>query len=340
MKRSGQLYARAISPANLYAAYLEARRHKRGTQSCLAFEKRLGAQLHDLHQRLSAGTYEPRAYNNFTVMEPKLRVISAPAFRDRVVQHAVYREVQPIFDRGFIDQSFACRSGKGTHAAADYAQRALQLAPRGSYTLQLDIRRFYYSIDRDVLRGLLASKIRDARLLDLMMVFARQDVALGIPIGNLLSQLYGLIYLNPLDHFCKRELQARLYCRYVDDFVLFGLSRPQALEYRARIVAFLHHRLRLELSKSTIAPVARGVNFVGYRTWASRRFVRRRALFNFRRAARMGRTGAVISSLGHARRTASRSYMIRFLKERHHAVHRQLPKSIRRLHRVHPARPG
>lgn len=338
MKRHGDLWARVIDHANLYAAYLEARKHKRSTHACLAFEKRIGAQLDNLHRTLADGSYQPRPYTTFTIHEPKPRVISAPAFRDRVVQHAVYRVVQPIFDRSFIDQSFACRPGKGTHAAADYAQHALQHAPRGSYVLQLDIRKFYYRIDRGVLRALLARKIKDTRLLDLMMTFARQDAPLGIPIGNLLSQLYGLIYLNPLDHFIKRELRARLYCRYVDDFVLFGLTRAQALSHRERIVDFLRGQLRLELSKSTLAPITRGANFVGYRTWASRRFIRRRALFNFRRSARACRVQSVVSSLGHARRTASHRYMIRFLKEHHHAVHRALPESLRRLHRVHPAR--
>ena len=103
-------------------------------------------------------------------------------------------------------------------------------------------------------------------------------------VGNLLSQIYALIYLNPLDHYIKRVLKARHYARYVDDFILIGITRAEALSHRAAIVEFLVDRLGLELSKSTIAPVRRGANFVGYRTWASRRFVRRHALYTYRRA--------------------------------------------------------
>jgi retron-type reverse transcriptase len=339
MKRTGHLFDAAIAPAALYAAYLDARRHKRDSRSCFEFERHLGAQLADLHASLRDGTYRPRPYNTFWVHEPKPRLIHAPAFRDRVVQHAVYRVVQPLFDETFVAQSFACRPGKGTHAAADYVQHALWLAPRDSYFLQLDVRRFYYRIDRTILRGLIERKIKDRRLVDLMMAFAHQDAPLGVPIGNLLSQLYALIYLNPLDHFIKRELRVRHYARYVDDLVLIGLSRDRAAACRAAIVGFLHDRLGLELSRSTLLPIRRGINFVGFRTWASRRFVRKHALYAFRRSARRADLESVISSLGHARRTASLRSLLAYLREHHHAVHRRLPQSYRRLHHA-PAAPA
>jgi retron-type reverse transcriptase len=335
MKRHGNLYDQAFSEENLYTAYLDARKNKRATRSCFAFERRLGSGLAELHQLLRDGSYAPLPYNTFHVHEPKQRLIHAPAFRDRVVQHAIYRIIQPIFDATFIDQSFACRPGRGTHAASDYVQAALQQAPRESYLLQLDIRKFYYSIDRGILRRLIERKIKDTRLVDVMMQFADSSEPLGVPIGNLLSQLYALIYLNPLDHYVKRELGAQHYARYVDDFVLIGIDRDQALQARADIVRFLADRLRLELSKSTIARVTRGSNFVGYRTWASRRFVRKHALYTFRRAARSGSVQSVISSVGHARHTASVGGMVAHLKENHHAVYRRLPQSQRCLHHVH-----
>lgn len=335
MKRHGNLYDLAFSEENLYAAYLDARKNKRATRSCFMFERHLGSGLAELHQALHDGSYAPLPYNTFRVFEPKPRLIHAPAFRDRVVQHAIYRIIQPIFDATFIDQSFACRPGRGTHAAADYIQAALQQAPRDSYLLQLDIRKFYYSIDRVILRRLIERKIKDARLVDAMMLFADSGEPLGVPIGNLLSQLYALIYLNPLDHYVKRELGALHYARYVDDFALVGIGRAEAVEARADIIDFLAARLRLELSKSTIARVTRGTNFVGYRTWASRRFVRKHALYAFRRAASMGAVESVISSIGHARHTASVRSMVAHLKENHHAVYRRLPQSQRCLHHVH-----
>jgi hypothetical protein len=267
------------------------------------------------------------------VYEPKARKIYAPAFRDLVVQHAIYAVVGTIFDRTFIDQSFACRVSKGTHKAADYAQASLQASDRTRYTLKLDIRKFFYRIDRSVLRGLIERKIKDRRFVDLMMAFADHGEPVGIPIGNLLSQLYALIYLNPLDHFIKRELGIKRYCRYVDDFILFDIDRKSALAARRQIIEFLSG-MRLELSKSTIARVSRGVNFVGYRTWAGKRFVRRHSLATFRKSVKRGDMESIASCLGHARRTHSLQHMLRTLKEPHHAANRQLPET--RHHRDHP----
>jgi RNA-directed DNA polymerase len=340
MKRHGNLFEQAFTRSALILAYHDAARSKRGKRACFAFERNLGAQIDALHSELHAGTYRPRPYYAFTVREPKTRLIFAPSFRDCVVQHAIYRIISPIFERTFIEQSFACREGYGTHKAADYAQAALQSCPRDSYTLKLDIRKFFYRIDRSVLRRLVEKKIKDGRMVDLMMQFASHGDPVGIPIGNLLSQLYALIYLNPLDHFIKRELKIERYCRYVDDFVLFGISRNRAAECQQKIIDFIREELHLELSKSTIAPLARGVNFVGYRTWATRRFIRRRSLYNFRRALKRGETDSVASILGHARHTHSLQHLINYTQERYHAIYRQLPKVYQHGNKPHlaPAR--
>lgn len=339
MKRIGNLYDSICTIDALYRGFEEARRSKRTTRACHQFEQRLGGEIQALSRELETGAYQPLPYRTFMVWEPKPRTISAPAFRDRVVQHAIYNAIRPIFDRTFIDQSFACRVGRGTHAAADYVQHALGQVPRDSWVLQMDIRRYYYSLVRAILRGLIARVIKDERLVDLIMLFADPGTPLGVPIGNLLAQLFGLIYLNPLDHFAKRELGAKYYARYVDDFVLIGLTRDRALECRAAIEAFLAQRLRLSLSRADIFPVRRGMNFVGYRTWASRRFIRKRALYNFRQAAKRGELESVISSLGHARKTASHRYMLNYLETHHHGLYRQLPIGIRRLHNVSTQRP-
>jgi retron-type reverse transcriptase len=329
MKRIGHLFERAFTAEALLAAYHAAARHKRGKRACFNFERNLAANLDALHRELSFGTYRPRPYYSFMVYEPKPRRIFAPAFRDLVVQHAIYAVAGPIFDRCFIEQSFACRAGYGTHKAADYAQQALAACPRDSYTLKLDIRKLFYRIDRGILRGLIERRIKDRRFVDLMMAFADHGEPVGIPIGNLLSQLYALIYLNPLDHFIKRELKIERYARYVDDFVLFGLSRERAIELRERIISFLDG-LKLELSKSTIARVTRGLNFVGYRTWAGKRFVRCHALKTFRRAVRCGDMECLASCLGHARNTHSLQHMLRVVKENENAQDLRLPKTYRR----------
>ncbi|MFZ4537172.1 reverse transcriptase domain-containing protein [Propionivibrio sp.] len=330
MKRIGYLYDLTFTPAALLAAFHAAARHKHGKRACFLFEKHLASNLDTLHSELAEGRYTPRPYYSFMVYEPKPRRIYAPAFRDLVVQHAAYAVVGPIFDRGFIDQSFACRTGKGTHKAADYAQAALQACPAGSYTLKLDIRKFFYRIDRDVLRTLIERKIKDRRFVDLLMQFADHGEPVGIPIGNLLSQLYALIYLNPLDHFIKREIGAKNYCRYVDDFILFGLTRQELIAAKARIVEFITDKLHLELSRFTLATVTRGINFVGYRTWSSKRFIRRHSIYTFRNAVKQGAMDSAVSVLGHARKTHSLQHLLRYFKEHQNGKNHQLPETYRR----------
>lgn len=309
MKRQGNLFDECFTRDSLYKGYIEARRGKRMRRQCYRFDTRAGAVLDWLHRRIHDGSYRARDYHRFIVHEPKKREICAPWFGDIVVQHAIYRVIRPIFERSFIDQSFACRLGKGTHTASDYAQAALRASSPSSYTLKLDVRKFFYRIDRGILRQLIERKIKDRRLVDVMMLFAELPEPTGIPIGNLLSQTYALIYLNALDHFVKRELKVRLYCRYVDDFILFNLTREQCHDYKARIEAFLRNELRLELSKWTMAKTKQGVNFVGYRTWRSKKFIRKYSLFKFRRAVKCGNLARVTSILGHAKRTHSLGFM-------------------------------
>jgi retron-type reverse transcriptase len=310
MKRSGNLFNKAFTKDALLQAFYDAAKHKRKKRACFNFEKNLGSQINALYDELQNNRYTPRPYYSFEVYEPKRRIIYAPAFRDCVVQHAIFNAVNAIFERSFIDQSYACRQGKGTHKAADYAQNALQKSAKDSYTLKLDIRKFFYRIDRTILNEQIKKKIKDKKLVTIMMMFTDYGDPVGIPIGNLLSQLYALIYLNPLDHFIKRELKVNLYCRYVDDFILFNLTKNQAIEYKEKIVNFINTTLNLELSKSTLAKTTKGVNFVGYRTWSSKRFIRKRSLFNFRTSLKKQNIESAVSIIGHAKNTHSQRNLI------------------------------
>jgi len=330
MKRYGGLFNQAFTYDALVQAFHDAAKHKRGKYACYSFEKNLGANITELHRELHSGSYQSQPYFKFTIQEPKERIIYAPAFRDCVVQHAIYSVIEPIFEAIFIDQSYACRKGFGTHKAANYAQHALQASKPDSYTLKLDIRKFFYRIDRSILKTLLEKKIKDQRMVEMMMLFTDYGTPIGIPIGNLLSQLFALIYLNPLDHYIKRELKVKRYCRYVDDFILFDLTKEQAKDYLQRIEAFIDIKLHLELSKFTLAKTSKGVNFVGYRTWATKRFIRRRSLYNFKRAAKLQKPDSIVSLLGHARNTHSLHYLLKTLRENHYALHLQLPKIYRR----------
>ena len=328
MKRIGFLFGKAFSRESLYEAYLTARKGKRMKRACFNFERRLAVNLDRLYDELQAGTYKPQPYYSFLVYEPKERRIYAPSFCDLVVQHAIYRVIYPIFDRTFIDQSFSCRKGKGTHKCADYAQAAIQSSPKGTYSLKMDIRRYFYRINRDVLRVQIENKIKDKRFVDLMMMFADYGEPVGIPIGNLLSQTYALIYLNGLDHYIKRNLGVKRYCRYVDDFVVFGESKDRCEEILDYVRVYIKD-LGLELSKYTIAPLTRGVNFVGYRTWASKRFIRKHSMFKFSRALKKRKLESVISILGHAKRTHSLSFLTRKIRSTDNVFFLRLPKTYR-----------
>ncbi|WP_165375305.1 reverse transcriptase domain-containing protein [Roseovarius nitratireducens] len=313
-KRHGNLYEHAFTLDRLHAAYLRARRGKRKTLSVKRFERDLGANLAAIHDDLTSGDYRPQPYRHFTVYGPKPRRIAAPTFRDVVVQHAIYAMISPIFEATFIDQSYGCRAGGGAHRASDYLQSAMRAAPEDAVLLQMDIRKFYYRIDHAILRSLIERKIKDRALVDLMMRFACDGSGtIGLPIGNLLSQIYALIYLDAMDHFIKRDMKVKRYARYVDDFVIIAEDRETARRIKGQIEAFLSDRLNLELSKWRIATPRQGTNFVGFRTWRSRRFVRKRALYNFSKALREGRVDSLTSIMGHAKRTSSYAHMARRL---------------------------
>lgn len=335
MKRIGHLFEKTFTKENLHQAYLAARQGKRDKPACFQFETTLWHNINLLHRQLQDGTYRPASYKKFQVYEPKQRTIYAPAFRDLVVQHAIYKVIYNIFDKTFIHTSYACRIGKGAHKASDYTQKAMRRCSPDQYSLKLDIRKYFYSIDRNILRRLIERKIKDRRFVNLMMAFAKMETPVGVPIGNLLSQVYALIYLNPADHFIKRKLKVKHYVRYVDDFVLIGLTRTQCLVFREKIRIFLLNELGLTYSKTTIQKIKRGINFVGYRTWQSKRFIRKHSLFTFNRRLKQNNPAAVVSILGHAKRTCSLTYLLQKIKESRYDF--KIPKNYRQLYHAHPA---
>ncbi|MGK0189866.1 MAG: RNA-directed DNA polymerase [Verrucomicrobiales bacterium] len=189
---------------------------------------------------LASGVYQPSPYRYFHIYEPKKRRVAAAPFRDRVVHHAVVRVLEPRFEKRFIEDSFACRSGKGTHAAM---YRASAFARKFPYVLKCDIRKYFPSIDHEPLMHQVARVIGDRRVLDLIQrivdshfdsvvrewpdaddQFAVREQRQGLPIGNLTSQFLANVYLDGFDHFVKQDLRVRCYFRYVDDFVISSCS--------------------------------------------------------------------------------------------------------------------
>lgn len=300
---------------NLYIGFLNARRGKRNKKAIWKFENNLGENLKRISEELTENRYVPSEPRKFVITERKRREIAAPSFRDSVVQHTIYMLVYGRFDAGFIHDSYGCRKGKGTHRAADTLQRYMRECDGEAYYVQMDIRKYYYSIDHAILRDRLERKLSDPALIDLMMAFAG-DGERGLYIGNLLSQFYGLVYLDRFDHWIKRTMKQKRYVRYVDDFVVLGMNRDEAMRFKEQCETYLKETLNLELSKWNVSKIKRGCNFVGFRTWKKTRFVRKHSLHNFSRALRDGKHESIVSIMGNAKNTATYKYFQTKLEER------------------------
>ncbi len=274
---------------NLYNAYLEARRCKRYRSSILKFSYHLENNLLTLQQELKDKSYHHGGYREFVVIDSKKRLIKAPLFRDRVVHHALCRVIEPILDRGFIYDSYACRKNKGTHAAVKRLEKFLQSCnnktkniSQRTYCLKCDISKYFDNIDHEILIKILHRKIADENVLWLLSEIINSNLQ-GIPIGNLTSQLFANVYLNEFDHFVKRELHEKYYIRYMDDFLLLSNSKQHLREIKESIRMFLMNRLKLKLhpQKSEIFPIENGIDFLGYVILNHRRLLRKSTVRRF-----------------------------------------------------------
>ena len=304
MKRVGGLWERVASFSALHTAYLRARRGKRFTPEVLAFEADRERQLAALLAELQTGTYTPGPLRSFPIFDPKPRLISAAPFRDRVVHHALVAALEPVFEPTFAFHSYANRRGKGTHAALRQ-YRAWCTSYR--FVLRCDIEKFFPSVDHAILMALLRHKVKDARMLDLCQrildvapasegpgrifpcddLFTPLERRRGLPIGNLTSQFWQNVYLNPLDHYVKEQLGCRAYLRYVDDFLLLGHDRAVLRGWRERIRGFLAAlRLAPNPSKFEVSRTRDGINWLGFFVSPTDCRVRREKRVHFRRRLR------------------------------------------------------
>jgi RNA-directed DNA polymerase len=288
----------ACSFESLLRAYARARRASPGSHDTLAFGWQLEKNLIELRDELASGRYQHGAYREFIVEDAKKRRIKAASFRDRVVHHALCAALEPIFERQFIGDSYACRVGKGTHAALRRLEIWLR---RGNerYALSCDISKYFSSIDHARLMALISSRVSDLRLVGLCqsVVESTEDApGRGIPIGNLTSQLFANVYLDALDCYAKRVLGIRRYIRYMDDFLILGENAAALHETKARITEFLGDQLGLLLhpKKANVFPVARVVPFLGYRLHRHHRLLRKSTVQRFVR--RVQRQKRLVSS--------------------------------------------
>ena len=282
-KTYNHLFEEIVSFPNLLAAYFEARRGKMNCVSIMKINRNYEDVIFTLQKELKEKTWEPGQYRDFLcVTEVKRRLINAPAFRDRIVHHAIAKVVRPLFERKYIFDSYATIKNKGTHKAVYRVQKFLKRAARHGekvYVLQCDISKYYPSIDHDVLIEQIERTVRDKEVVELWrkILDGFSNTGRGLPIGSLTSQLAANIYLNVLDHFVKECMQIKYYVRYMDDFVLIGNSKEELWKNLADIKWLIEGTLKLKLNRKTkIYPASRGVDFAGYRTFTNHILPRKR----------------------------------------------------------------
>ena len=269
---------------NLLLAFRKAAKGKRGKSGTARLEARLADELLLLQVELETGTYLPGGYVHFYIHEPKRRKISAAPFRDRVVHHALCNVIEPLFERSFIDDTYANRRGKGTHRAIDRFQR---FAQRYSYVLRADIVQHFAAIDHEILLQTLRVKLPEHSVIPLiekivasgrgvleqeyqMHWFPGDDLLAacrprGLPIGNLTSQFWSNCYLDPFDHFVKRQLRCKAYLRYVDDFALFSNDKRQLWYWKQAIIERLaRYRMNIHETACQVTPTNCGIPWLGF----------------------------------------------------------------------------
>lgn len=299
-------YNTFLSWDNLWLAFRKAAKGKRDKTPAASFETTVADNLLLLQRELRDFSYRPGDYHHFRIFEPKQRKISAAPFRDRVVHHALCNLIEPVFDARFIPTSYANRINKGTHAAVDCLQA---FSRRYAYCLRMDIVKHFPSLDHAVLRHELARVVKDDGLLWLidrildsgrdvlkdeytMVYFPGDDLfatnrARGLPIGNLTSQFWSNVYMNPFDWFIQRELRCNAYLRYVDDFALFSDDKRQLYAWKQAIIERLARlRLTAHEREAQVIPTADGIPWLGFVVYPTHRRLKRRNAVNFTRRFR------------------------------------------------------
>ncbi len=273
-----------IGAENLLEAWREFARGKRQKRDVQEFSLRLMDNIFSLHNDLAQHTYEHGAYKAFNISDPKPRNIHKATVRDRLLHHAIYRILYPFFDKVFIADSFSCRLNKGTHKAInrfrDFTLKVSQNNTKTCWVLKCDIRKFFASIDHEVLMKILRQYILNTDILWLLgqviNSFYSTKPRVGLPLGNLTSQLFVNIYMNEFDHFVKHKLKVKYYVRYADDFVIFSGNKNWLEGLISKIENFLSEKMKLNLhpDKLFIETLASGVDFLGWVHFSDHRVLR------------------------------------------------------------------
>lgn len=282
MKRVGHLFDQVVKPENLRQAFWKASRGKRHRPDQRAFAGNLDAEIQRMRQGLLAGAYPVGDYTRFTIYDPKEREICAAAFPERVLHHALMNVCEPYFDKWLIFDTYACRKGKGQFKAV---RRAQDFARKYEWFLKADVRKFFDSVPHDRLKAMLRRKFKDDQLLswfERIIDTYETEPGRGLPIGNLTSQYFANLYLDPLDRFVKESFRLKGYVRYMDDFSLWHSSKNELKLARYKVVAFAADSLGLHFKGDPYLNRTRhGMDFLGMRVFPQTVHLNRRSRKRF-----------------------------------------------------------
>lgn len=275
VKKYKNLWKDVISEENILQAYINSKRGKRGYSSVKRFEKNFYKNLSDIRESLINQTYKTSPYHQRTIYEPKERLIYVlPLNPDRVVHHALMNVLIPILTKMFIKNTFACIKDRGLHKGSILTTKYVS---KYKYCLKCDIRKFYPSINHDILYGMFERKFKDKEILWLLHeVIYSIEGETNVPIGNLPSQWFGNFYMTPFDRFVTEKLGIKAYLRYCDDFCLFSDDKAELNNAKREIEIYLRDVLKLKMSKCDLFKTTQGVDFLGYRHFKGYKLLRKR----------------------------------------------------------------
>ena len=264
MKRQNNLFEKIIDYNNIRLAFLKAIRGNRSSPSAINYCQNIDKNLSILREKLLTLKPEWGGYKSFQITDPKLRTISTAPFEQRIMHHALMNVIEPILERPLIYHSYACRKGKGTHAAVLYA---FNQCKANSHFLKLDIRKYFDSIDHGILKNQLRRLIKDTKvitLLDGIIDSYETTQGKGVPIGNLTSQFFANMYLACMDHYILEKFQPSAYCRYMDDFVIWTKSMKQTKDIFEKINEYVIKNLNLTIKPPVFGKSSVGLPFLGF----------------------------------------------------------------------------
>lgn len=269
---------------NLLLAWGEFIKGKKNKADVQEFSLCLMDNIFELHRELANLTYKHRQYQAFSINDPKPRIIHKASVRDRLLHHAIHRLLYPFFDKTFISDSFSCRESKGTHKAITrfrvFSQKTSRNNTKTCWILKGDIKKFFASVDHNILLNILKEYIPDQKIIwllqEIISSFNSGQLGVGLPLGNLTSQLFANIYLNKFDQFIKHRLKLKHYIRYADDFVVFSQNKYFLEKQISFSRSFLQESLKLEIhpQKVFIKTLASGVDFLGWVNFFDHRVLR------------------------------------------------------------------